>query len=214
MDNDHRTPESDRWGRYWQGLGQRAQYLLDNSEQIPNAPADKAGQFVGLPWFRFVYAGHGFSNTKPYSLTLFHRSNSRLFLRKATWEIWADMETLRESLATAESNAFSVPEPRFAVLDGLIESDRVDAFLQGCVGMRTPIFVLQSSGSITEDAGVFRFEFYTLDSPQASIRLHWSAEVPPELEPAIAIARGLESFLEESLIKYCGLELLKDEESV
>ena len=83
-------------------------------------------------------------------------------------------------------------------MDIEIDSTEFEARLAECFELRIPIVWPwpKDKESLTTDVGLLGFEYFDIAEPQASIRLAWSMDLPPDWEPVTKWFGKMYEFLE------------------
>src|SRR6266851_4800350 len=159
--------------------------LLDQSDNIEPPLKESNGLRLGLPWMRIWDDAMSFGCPhEPFTLTVFQSftSENKSFLRKAMWQRALDLRRLWDP--PEDRDMPERFEPTLTVADAKIPRKKLEAVLDSGRHLSLPITKLTYDESITSDVGSMGFEFFTLNQPQARVRLEWSAYPPKEWEPA------------------------------
>ncbi|MEW4489808.1 hypothetical protein AB1L42_17125 [Thalassoglobus sp. JC818] len=131
----------------------------------------------------FWRTADGFHDYEPETLTVFHPfKDQSLLLRKAIWNRSSDMKRVFEFSEDQHSCAAFIPIPTITVQDATIEMDEFESILARANEIRLPFIWPWSNDrdSLTEDVGKVGMEVFDIAQPQASLRLEWAVDPPPE----------------------------------
>ncbi|TWT57124.1 hypothetical protein KOR42_04820 [Thalassoglobus neptunius] len=173
---------------------------LNNSEFLKPGLIDERGLRFGRP--RLWRTADGFHDYEPETLTIFQpfKDESPL-IRKAIWNRSADMKRVFEISEDQHSHTAFNPVPTITIQDASIEKDGFEAILVQANEIRLPLMWPWSNhrDNLTEDVGKVGMEVFDIAQPQASLRLEWSAEPPPEWKPALEWFDQMSNWLESQL---------------
>ncbi len=166
----------------------KARGLLENSFDLePKIPP--VGNFRSMPRVQLWDYGCGWEGI-PHTLTVCEpwtpeTSNQRI-VREA---VWLRQEDLNSTVEQSDVN------PTISIRDANVQGKEFDTFIERLSKLSISIMRPYNEESITCDADVYGFAYYSCDDPPTILRIVWSDYYPDDWRVLIEIVGDLRAYL-------------------